>query len=396
MQQNMQKKLRPAKPRIGLFFVVTALFWFSNYAYMPTMTPYLKSLGISYALIGAIGGAYGLGQLLLRVPLGIASDRLGKRKCFVILGISLGTLSGLLLCFTQNPLLIWALRFLAGFSASAWVVYTVLFSSYFSQEKLASKVSFLSIANTLGVMAANLSGSIAVKWFGYRAGFLLSAAVGAAGIVLSFFVTEHVPQQRERPGIQALLGVIRDKNLLVLSVLGIFSQMAVFSTTTTFTSEIASRLGADAMQLGILSTLNTLPGLVASGVLGWLFSRKVNFRTLVTAAFLCGAAGIALTAFAQSLWMVYGASMFAGLGFGFCFTSLISYCTVSIQPEKRSVAMGFFQAIYSIGMFLGPMLVGGGSDLFGLAGGVLCAAAFALAGAVLSLLLLGAGGAKQK
>lgn len=378
-----------ARPRAGLFFAVTALFWFSNYAYMPTMTPYLKALDISYAMIGSIGGAYGLGQLLLRIPLGIASDRLRKRKLFVVLGVTVGALSGLLLYFTQNPVLIWTLRFFAGFSASAWVVYTVLFASYFSGEKLASRVSFLGFANTLGVMTANLTGSIVANNFGYRASFLLSAGVGAVGIILSLFVTENVPEQKEPPSIRALLGVVHDKNLVILSVLAIFSQMAMFSTSTTFTPEVASRLGAQSVQLGILSTLNTLPGLVASIILGWLFARKVNFRALITLSFLCGGTGIVFTAFAQSLWMVYAASMLAGLGFGFCFTALMSYCTITIPPEKRSVAMGFFQAVYSIGMFMGPMLVGMFSDRLGLTGGILSAAVFAGIGAVLSLLLLG-------
>lgn len=393
---NMRDFSGAGRPRTALFFVVTALFWFSNYAYMPNMTPYLKSLGIGYTLIGSIGGAYGLGQLLLRIPLGMASDRLGRRKLFVVAGIAMGALSALLLYFEQSPLLIWLLRFTAGFSASAWVVYTVLFSSYFSGEKLASRVSVLGVANTLGIMLANLSGSIIVRAFGYRAAFLLSAGVGTVGVILSLFVTENVPARRERPGIAALAGVVRDKNLLVLSLLAVFLQMAMFSTATTFTPEVAARLGADAVQLGVLSTLNSLTGLVASAVLGWWFGKKVNFRLLLVAGFLCGGLGTVFTAFSARIWMVYAAGMLAGLGFGFCFTALMGYCTMYTAPEKRGVAMGFFQAVYSIGMFMGPVLVGGCADLLGLRGGMLCAAAIAVLGAALSALLLGTEGARQK
>ena len=63
-----------------LFCIVTGLFWFSLYAYVPQMTSFAKDMGASYKMIGIITGAYGLSQTLLRIPLGIASDVLNKEK----------------------------------------------------------------------------------------------------------------------------------------------------------------------------------------------------------------------------------------------------------------------------------------------------------------------------
>ena len=374
--------------RTGLFFIVTAMFWFSNYAYIPTFTPYLKSEGISYAMIGTIGGAYGLAQLVLRVPIGIASDRLGKRKIFIILGTVLGTVSSLLLFTTTNPVMIWMFRFLSGASASMWVVYTVLFSSYFEDGKAASRISLLGIANTGGMLLAKMTGSLAAESYGYRSAFLLSAAVGAAAVVLSLFVKENVPKSQEKPSIKELLSVVKNRNLIVMSVLAIFSQMAMFATINTFTPEAAAELGADSLQQGFLSTLSSIPALFAAMLLGWLFAKKVNLRFLVSFSMLLGAAGSVITAFAGSLAMVYIGSVVAGLGFGLTMNSLMSHCTLTVDPRYRSVAMGFYQAIYSIGMFLGPMIVGAVAELSGIQEGILFAAALSLAGMLLSVWLL--------
>ena len=384
----MEKTQKKPQNRIGLFFVVTAMFWFTNYAYMPTFTPYLKSENIGYAMIGAIGGAYGLAQLILRIPIGIASDRFGKRKIFIIAGVCFGTLSSFLLFFAKDPTVIWLLRFTSGISASMWVVYTVLFSSYFAEGKTASRISILSIANTGGILIAKLSGSMIVEAFGYPSAFLLSGTVGIIAIVMSFFVKENVPEMKEKPRIAELLSVFKNRNLLVMSILAVFSQMAMFATINTFTPEVAAKLGADSLQLGFLATLSSLPGLFVSMILGWLFAKKINFRFLVSFSMLLGAAGSIMTAFAGSINMVYAASVVACFGFGICMTSLMSFCTMTVDPKYRSVAMGAYQAIYSIGMFLGPVVVGIVADIFDMRAGILSAALLSLIGMMLAFVLL--------
>ena len=58
----------------ALLCTVTALFWFAQYVYVPFLTPYLLSLSITATVTGVIVGAYGVTQMLLRIPLGLALD----------------------------------------------------------------------------------------------------------------------------------------------------------------------------------------------------------------------------------------------------------------------------------------------------------------------------------
>jgi len=60
----------------------------SLYAYVPILSPYAESLGASYKMVGMIIGSYGFTQMLLRIPLGIISDKMGNRKLFIISGIA--------------------------------------------------------------------------------------------------------------------------------------------------------------------------------------------------------------------------------------------------------------------------------------------------------------------
>ena len=66
---------------------VTCCHWFSLYAYSPYFTPYMESLGAAASLIGFAVGLYGASQMVLRIPLGITADKLGRQKIFVSAGL---------------------------------------------------------------------------------------------------------------------------------------------------------------------------------------------------------------------------------------------------------------------------------------------------------------------
>ena len=55
-----------------------------------------------------------------------------------------------------------------------------------------------------------------------------------------------------------------------------------------------------------------------------------------------------------------------------------------VRRERRAVAMGFFQAVYGIGMTLGPVLMGLITDWAGLKIAFFCVSGFAAVSAVLA------------
>lgn len=59
---------------------------FAQYVYIPYQTTYLTGIGVSGNVVGTIVGAYGISQLLLRLPVGICADRIGRHKAFIMLG----------------------------------------------------------------------------------------------------------------------------------------------------------------------------------------------------------------------------------------------------------------------------------------------------------------------
>ena len=377
------------KPHVAVFLVCTFFYWFALYAFVPTMTPYLADLGISFSMIGLIGGSYGFSQMLLRIPLGVLSDKLGKRKMFILLGVLIAAVSSAGMFFTQNAYLILVLRFFTGVSASAWVVFTVLFMGYYDKSKHASRVSYLFMMNGLGLMSSKFLGGLIAEHFGHEYSFLLGGAAGFVALLLVFFITEKAPEIKELPTLKSLFGVVKNKNLMVMSILAIFLQMVIHSTINTFTPQAAAQVGADLMELGILSTVASIPAIISSFVCGKLFSsRNINVCNVIAISFIFKLIGALIIPFTDSMVAVYVSTVILGFAGGVSMSALLGFCTKTVDENRRSTAMGFFQAIYGFGMFTGPVIMGLIVDRSGISSGFFAAAAFAGAGLVLSYVLL--------
>ncbi|HEX2988005.1 MAG TPA: MFS transporter [Chloroflexota bacterium] len=114
-----------ARSRSILFFsVVTTLYWSSMYIYVPTLSVHAENLGASVALVGMIVASYGFPQILVRIPMGIWSDRIGVRKPFILAGIAISTLAGLGLALTSDPALLVVWRAMSGVGAPAFPMET--------------------------------------------------------------------------------------------------------------------------------------------------------------------------------------------------------------------------------------------------------------------------------
>ena len=175
-----------------LFCIVTLMYWFSMYTYVPVLPLYAASLGASYKMIGLVIGSYGITQLLLRVPQGILSDRWRKRKLFVALAMAVSCVSALGMWLLPDVAALLFFRGLSGVAATAWVVLVVLFSSYFSEAEAPRAYGIMNSLGFFGQMAGMFIGGLVAEWYGQTATFLLAAAGAAVGLLLSLAVRRSI------------------------------------------------------------------------------------------------------------------------------------------------------------------------------------------------------------
>lgn len=346
----------------GILFIATGFFWFSQYSYIPYFNPYLNSLGIGATMAGLIGGAYGITQVALRMPVGIMADRFQSHKMFIILGMLCSTAVGFGFFFCKTPIAFLIFRGMAGVSSSTWVAFTVLYASYFDDDKTVEAVSKVVSANYLGKLAGFFLGGLVAQHIGVEYTFLLSGVAGFIGLICSLFLTGG--EMREDPiNLFELAAVVKDRNLIYSAILGIFGQIMAYGSIYTYTSDLAKQAGATPYQLSVMNILLVIPVVLFAYFSTDFFLKKFGANKMISGAFVMMMIYCAVIPFAGPIWEFYTLSLFVGLGNGIIFAMLTGLSIKNIPTDKKSTAMGFFQSSYGIGMTIGPIVTGVVIDL---------------------------------
>ncbi|MGG1220693.1 MFS transporter [Priestia endophytica] len=344
---------------IGVFAVVSFLFWFSQFIYVPTFSPYMSSLGGNYAFIGLVLSSYGLMQLFFRLPLGIFSDLTRVRKPFIILGMLASSTSCLLFTFTDSLTLVFISRCLAGFGAATWVAFTILYGSYFKGEKsnrAMNSISFIVVlAQLLGMM---LSGYV-VSHLGWHGPFWIGSVSSLIGLLLSFMLFED-KQSSEREPIKTkeLLSVMRNPTLLKISFLSILAHSIIFSTMFGFTPNYALNIGLTENELTLIVFSFMIPHAIAPLVIEKVFLSRFREWTVLKLTFLTAGCFTCLIPFADTKLLLCIIQSVNGFSLGIIFPLMLGMSVKSIPEQKKATAMGAYQALYAIGIFAGPFFAG--------------------------------------
>lgn len=368
---------------IALIGAAVTLFWTSMYLYVPTLPVYARTRTQSLEMVGVILSMYGLWQGLLRLPLGIAADWLGKRKGFILLGFGLSALGALVMATAQDANGLVVGRAITGLAAATWVPLVVLFSGLFPPEETVRATAILSVLNSLGCMlGSSLNGSLN-RLGGYPLAFYVAMGV-AATAALVFLPVREPSLPRVKPSFKGTGALIIRKDVLLPALLSATSQYISWTTTFGFLPLLAKNLGASGELNSLLVTINLALSLVGNLVTTAIVRRIGNIR-LIYLSYVIMVGGIAIAALATSLPAVVLAQVVIGLGNGIGYPLFMGMSIQKVGPAQRATAMGLHQAVYSIGMFAGPWLSGiladamGIQPMFGVTAGVVLVISLGLA-----------------
>ncbi|WP_274361876.1 MFS transporter [Paenibacillus thermotolerans] len=371
-----------------IFALVTLLYWTSLYTYVPVLSPYLLDhLQVGAAFAGIVLGSYGFVQILLRLPIGIYSDRLRRRRPFIALGMFTGALSCFMFAAGANPAWALAARSVSGICSSAWVAFTVLYAAYYPSKsvgKAMSTISFLIVAGQL--IGMGMSGWLAEE-YGYGATFYAGAAAGLAGLLLTFAIKEPAGGVARAPiSLKDLTHVIRSPMLWKVSVLSILAHSVLFITMFGFTPSYAtSALGASNWDLSLLSFAFMIPHALASFFSGRLVAPRIGSWTTIVIGFTISGLCTLAIPFTDSLPWLYATQALNGLAQGLHLPLFLGLSITGVASEKQATAMGFYQAVYAAGMFGGPFVAGWVNEFASLEAGFWLGGAFAITAVIVTL-----------
>ena len=352
------------------------LFWFSVYTYPSFLSSYAENtLKAGSVMIGLIVGSYGFTQMLIRIPLGIVSDIIKKRKLFVQLGFaaSMVASAGLAVVsmFDAEPapalsVMVLIFRSMAGVCASTWVAFSVLYSAAYPPEKTGAAMSRMAFPQTGSQVIAMLAGATLMNYLGEIWAFLLATAAGAAGLVIISMVDDIPPPPGRNYTLKGIFEVAKDKGLITGTLLATLYQLIAWATVQGFVQNWAKEYvpGFGNELLGWLSFAFLLPNTFVSRISGGKLSDKFGRTAVMCAGFGFVALACCLYPFSRSVWALMANQALFGIGTGMILPLTMACAVQTIAPEKKGAAMGMYQAIYGAGMFLGPVIAGAVIDMF--------------------------------
>ena len=349
---------------IVLYVLVAFLYYVALYLYVPTLPTYVQSKSDNLALVGVVLAQYGLWQALVRLPLGIAADWLGRRKPFIISGLALVGLGAWIMGTAEGAAGLAVGRAVTGLAAGTWVPLVVIFSALFPPEEAVRATALLSLIGSLGrVLATSVTGSLN-QLGGYSLAFYLAAGAAALAILI-VLPTREKSLPTHQPSLTSVGHLITRRDVLLPSLLAALSQFANWAATFGFLPILAKQLGGSDVTQSILVSMHI--GLVILGnLLATAIVRRIGAGRLVYASFILLSAGIGMAALATSLPLLFVAQAFIGLSMGISYPVLMGMGIRYVPDAERTTAMGLHQAVYAIGMFGGPWVGGWLSDAVGI------------------------------
>jgi len=365
-----------------LFCAATFFFWASLYIYVPILPVYAQLLSGSMALIGIALGAYGATQLLLRVPLGVWSDSRGIRKPFIMGGLACAAAGAAGMAMAPDIGLLAMARGLTGVGASTWVVFAVLFARSFPSEKVTQAMGLINVIHGLAQVTATYAGGQITEAYGWQACLYSGGALAVVGLLCMLKVGEKAEAENKVLSARQVFRISTTPVLLMSSVLAIMVIFVAFATNFGFVPIYAASIGASKADLGTVTML-MFASYTGASLLAALLTHRLGIRPTVVSGIALMTVGTLAVPAADTVPMLALTQVVSGLGRGLAYPVLMALSIKEVASSEQATAMGVFQALYSIGMFAGPLVAGLWADVFGLESvfifsGVICLVAVVL------------------
>jgi predicted MFS family arabinose efflux permease len=339
--------------------MVGNLFVFMSFQMLiPTLPPYIKSIGASGLEIGLVTALFSIGAVLIRPFIGHMLEY-KHRKSLVLIGAVILLLITILYPISRIVMIFLLIRFVHGL---AWGWSTTVNGTaavdVIPFSRLGEGMGYFGLSTTIGYIIAPSLGIFVYNVTTFTTLIVISSILGFISVVLLALVRYQTPEAVVKTKKENLtfsyLDSLVEKSSWFPSLITLIICLG-YGTVSTFIVIYGEEKGLD--QIFLFYILNAIIATVARPFAGKWFDEKGPVAMVyfcISATFV----GLWILSYAQTNFMLAVAGGLFGLGFG-CALPILQSWTLSMTPEnRRGVANGMFFSSIDLGIGLSGIIFG--------------------------------------
>lgn len=364
--ERCQKNLIFYFSLIGFFGIFT-----TTMAKNPVLPLFVRGMGGSPEIIGIISAVSPLAGILFSFPVGIISDRIGKRRILLLSGTVFLT-APLLYVLVADPWYLVPVRFFHGLATAILgpVASAAIAEAYESDR--GEKLGTYSSATLFGRAIAPIVGGGLISYFMYKGGlfpyksvYIAAFLASIPAFILCFFIRNggrHVAtgMSRSKPARQdfhdSVKYFFREPRLVSTALVDMATYFA-FGAFETYLPVYLADNGFSAGLIGFIFSMQILAIAVTKPLFGKAADR-MDKRIQITAGLLViGVSMLCLTLFISRIFVI-SISLLFGLGMSFSTVATSAYTGDVAAKAKLGTSMGALSSVMDIGHSSGPLVTG--------------------------------------
>lgn len=336
----------------------------------PSFSLYARQLGASLTFIGILSSTLGVTRLVVSVPLGLLSDRVG-RKTVVTLGMVSFAVALALFAIAPNAYFLFIGRVIDGIAmVCTFLIGAAYVSDIVAPEERALAFGLYSTAMGLGFTVGPLLGAAVAVRYGVAGSYWAGALVGLTGAAFAACRLKNIRADRAIQNNQRrsqwtdLQQMMHNRNLMAGSLANLLMNMVFSGAVVNFFPVYAAQLGISQAMINSMFSARALTSTSARLPTGAIAS-KISSRVVMLMALLIAVVAMFLLPQAKDRTVLGLLLILEGIAFGSFLTSGQIFVAQHSSTDTRGTAVGAYSAAGSLSSIFSPIVLGIVADLGG-------------------------------